>query len=483
MPPNSVVVEPNGTFGAGGINIPQLEAFSIVATYAEAADSIPLWGTAPAARDRALREFWPQEDTFAGTLYSTVARYSAFEWNLKGGPRTVTRVHDLLHGAEHGQGWDALITKTLIDLYTQDNGAFIEIVRYGRTPSSPVAEINHLDSARCVRSGRWDFPITYYDLDGKGHRMPAHNVIDLTDFPSPSESHRGMQYCALTRILRTAQVMREIALFMREKVSGRFDKGIHLVSGVSTKMIEDAVQKHHANADAQGQMHYILPVVMGTLDPNAKVDHAFLELASLPDGFDQEVAMRWYITKMALAFGAEYSDYAPLPGQGIGSGSQAQVGHLKSRGKGPAKFMSVLEHAFNFHGVMPTNVTFSFGEVDTAAGYDRMLLRKERALYLQILIDAGAITTEVARQMLVDWGDMDISYLEMMREHNATEDISVPGGERVPDLPTDVTPGEPGPKAPAGSTSAPNNNANTTKPATATKRPAQATASAGSAGR
>lgn len=467
-----------GGNGPLGIEIPQLAGYSMVLQFADAGDTIPPWGTQPGARDRMLRAFWPNEPFFASALYGTVARYAAFGWSLDGGPRSVRAMQTILHGAEHGAGWIPLITKVLIDLYTQDNGAFIEVVRSDASPSSPVVELNHLDSGRCVRTGKWENPVTYYDLEGKGHLMPFYSVIPLTEMPSPNENMRGVQYCALTRCLKAAQIMREIQTYQREKVSGRFTKQIHLVSGIPTRMIEDAIRTHDQAANNQGLTRYIQPVVLGSLDPNAKVDSATLDLASLPDGFDQEVFMHWYVTQVALAFGSDFLDFAPLPGRATAPGTQAGISHAASRGKGAALFMRTLEHALNWHGVMPTNVHFSFGEQDNGAAYEKMLLMKEYALTLQILIEAGVITPQVARQLMADRDLLDQAYVELMGDSNVTDTITQPGSIPAETLPIGIPTGDPGPKEPPGS--APptpldaNSNHLQTKPASATKRPAVA---------
>lgn len=490
---NSVVQQPLGNsnlngMGPLGFELPQLAGYSFVAQFADAADTVPMWGIQPGARDRALRAFWPNEPFFASALYGTVARYAAFGWTLKGGPRTVRVMQSILHGAEHGLGWIPFVSKVLIDLYTQDNGAFIEVVRASADANSPVTGLNHLDSGRCVRTGKWDTPVTYYDITGKGHAMPWYNVIPMAEFPSPNENMRGVQYCALTRCLKAAQIMREIQTLNREKVSGRFTKRIHLVSGIPTRMIDDAVLQHQQGADAQGLTRYIQPLIIGSLDPTANVTAATLDLASLPDNFNEEVAMHWYVTQLALAFGSDFQDFAPLPGRaGSGTptpGTAAGISHLNARGKGPAMFMRTLEHALNWHGVMPTNVTFAFGEQDNSASYEQILLMKEFALTLQVMIEAGIITDQVARQMMADRDFLEPQYIELMGETNVTDEITQPSSELAEIPPLGIAEGDPGPKEPPGTpvaspaTGAPptpshaNSNRMQTKPGSATRRPA-----------
>jgi len=361
-------------------------------------------------------------------------------------------MQDVLHRSEHGAGWIPLMMTTLIDWFTQDNGAFIEIVRTGRGETSPVYQLNHLDSARCIRTGKHEAPVIYYDGAGQGHELKWYEVIPLAEMPSPREIDRGIQMCGLSRALRGAQIARDIDIYNREKVNGRNPKKIHLVSGVSTKYISDALAIHQSNADNQGLLRFVAPLVLGTIDPTAKVDHAEIDMASLPDSYDQDTAMKWYLTLLALAFGSDYQDFAPVSTTGQSTGNQSQTSHLKARGKGAALFMRAIEQAFNWHGVLPSNVSFAFGEQDQAAALETILVMKEYALTLQILVDSGTITPQVSRQLLVDRGFMPRAYLDMMSDPDRTDSITQPGSEHIDE--TTTPPGDPGPKTPPGTGSA-----------------------------
>lgn len=439
----SVISQPrNGTLHG----VP-FENYSLVLNMASAADSVMPWGLSPRQRDIQLRQFWPTENYLASAIYTAVSKYAGYGWTLEGPPRTVAAVQDTLQSSERGKGWVPLMSKFVLDLLTQDNGAFIEVVRQEDSPTSPVLSLNHLDSGRCYRTGRWEEPVIYQDIDGRFHALKWYQVIEHTEMPSPIEQARGLQYCAVTRILRAAQILRDISVLKNEKAAGRFTRAIHLVSGVQTRAIEDAIKTNHIAADAQGLVRYIQPVVLAALDPTAKVSKETIELASLPDDFNEELTMKWYVVSLAMALGQDYQDFAPLPGGGLGSGSESKTLLLKSRGKGPRMFMQQLQHVFNFHGIMPRSVEFRFGEQDLAEEHERAVLRKERAVEREIRIRSGEITPEVARQMAVDAGDLDPRYLVMMREENATDEITVTSTERADRTEDDdVKPGEAAPK-------------------------------------
>ena len=152
-------------------------------------------------------------------------------------------------------------------------------------------------------------------------------------------------------------------------------------------------------------------LIIGSVDPTAHVDVATIMLAALPDGFDYETFMRWYVNQLALAFGNDYQEYAPLPGGNLGTSQQSQTLHLKSRAKGPRLFMKIIERAMNFTGVLPRNVKFVYGDQDITEDMDRTKLATMRAEERAIRIKSGEIDVRVARELAVAAGDLDEEYL------------------------------------------------------------------------
>jgi hypothetical protein len=175
---------------------------------------------------------------------------------------------------------------------------------------------------------------------------------------------------------------------------------------------------------AQGFTRFYKQMIFGTLDPNAKVAHEVIDLSSLPDGFDEEVTMKWYISLLAMGFGADFQDFAPLPGGGLGSSQQSQILHQKSKGKGPALFMKILEHKFNFHGVMPRNVTFRYDEQDIAGDMEQATLSKMRADTAAVYVMNGVLTPEAVRQQMLDRGELTQEEFDTLQiEPDVTPDV------------------------------------------------------------
>ena len=374
---------------------------------AEVADSFTKWGTNVEKRDKELREFWKTEPTLAGALFAVCARNSAYQWVLDGPQKTVDAVEYLLNNAitSGAPGWMPFINAVSQDLYSTDNGFFIEIIR--KDPKSPVLGIAHLDSHECIRTGNPDVPVIYRDRRGRLHKLPWYNVISESDLPSPIQSMNGVGVCAVTRVLRSAQIMRDIAQYKHEKVSGQFYRAIHFVGGVSKAEIEDVQTRGLEDAQNEGLVRYIMPLIVASLDPEKPVSSETIELASLPDNFNLDEELKWYINSLALGFGVDYQEFAPLPGGGIGSGNQSEVLHKKSRGKGPAWFMDMITNVFKWRGIIPRNIEFEFIEQDLQAEGDEARLRKLRAEERAIRIQSGEIDYDSAREIARLSGDME----------------------------------------------------------------------------
>ena len=396
---------------------------NIIFFAAEAADTFPPWGLRPKERDRKLREFIGKETVFSSALGLVSSRNAAFGWSLEGPPRSVKVVQDILENANSGQGWLNFISKISMDLYSQDAGAFIEIVRAGENQTSAFVGLNHLDAYRCYHTGVPTHPVLYQDQKSKWHLLPWWNVAELSEMPTAVEGMHGLQYSAQTLLMEAAQIIRNISIYKREKTGGRHNRAIHLVQGLTTKQINASMEQYRIFADAAGALRYVNPIIVGGIDPSTPIDVKTLELASLPDGFDEETSFKHYIAMIAMAFKSDYQEFAPLPGGNLGTSQQSEILHLKSRGKGPALFMKLLSHAINFR-MLPRNVRFKFVEQDVEQEEAEARIRTLRAEERSIRIMSGEISPDESRQLAVDKGDMPLAMFEEGGGSDVTPDIA-----------------------------------------------------------
>ena len=137
-----------------------------ILTVASMADEMSPWSVIPHSRDRQLRRFWSTEPMMASAVYASTARVSSFEWEIVAADptarkpkNTIGAVTTMLQNSDFGHGWVNLITKTLEDIYTQDNGSFWQLIRAENRPDSPVLNIVHLDAQKCERTGNFKYPV------------------------------------------------------------------------------------------------------------------------------------------------------------------------------------------------------------------------------------------------------------------------------------------------------------------------------------
>lgn len=377
-----------------------------------AADSITPWGRNVLMRDRELRDFWPTETYLAGTVASQSFRDSTLDWRIIATSTKIEQaVTDMLSAAIAGEsfGWVPFMLKGSQDLYTQDNGWFVELIREPtvdanspfKNERAPVLGIAHLDANQCVRTGNPQYPVLYVDREGNSHKLAWYQVIPFSNYPSAIERMNGVGYCCVTRALRVAQIVRSIMIFKDEKVSGRQYKQIHFVSGVSRQEIRDELVRGQEEANNSGFIRFILPAVLASLDPEKPVSTATIDLANLPDGFDFDAEMRWYISGLALAFGVDYQELAPLPGGNIGSSAQSMILHRKTSGKGPAVRMRTLTEAFTNYGVLPRGAKMVFSDKDEQEELERQEVRTKAMEEMAVAVNTGILSPEAAAKSLV----------------------------------------------------------------------------------
>lgn len=378
---------------------------------AQAADTMIAWGSHVMARDRQLRAFWPSEPFLAGTVFALSSRYAAMHWKVMGTPRTAEASVGLIQNANYGAGWEDFASKLAIDLMTCDNGAYIELIRQQDSPDSPVVMFANLDSNRCHGTGVPETPVIYEDANGKYHLLKWYQVVQLLEMPSPiTQARMGAfyrtQYSAVTRVLRAAQIIKAIGIYNEEKITGRFMRGVHLLSGVTAEAVSDAIARANMIATQQGQMSYMQPALVGSINPEAKVESHTLDLASLPEAWDEEKSFKWYITALALGFGTDYGELAPLPGQGLGTATQSETMNAKSRGKAQGLFQALVLRLFNLYGILPANAQFEWDETDIDAAQREAVASDKRAEERARRLQSGEINVEVGQRRALATGDL-----------------------------------------------------------------------------
>lgn len=393
---------------------------------ASVADDIVPWGREPKLRDKQLREFFPTENTLLSAFGQIAARNAAFDWAIEGPPSAQKRMQNVLHNANFGEGWTSFVISLTIDLLTQDNGAFVEIIHADpNNPASEVIGIATLDAGRCTRTGDPRAPVIYEDTEkNKRHLLQWWQVHAFAEMPATIKSQRGRQYSALTRVLRAAQILRDVAVYRHEQVTGRHTHRIKAIAGMTTAMIDDAMRQHAQHADDEGRTRYSKPLVIGIPNPDASLAAVDINLAEIPEGFSEDESMRWYINQLAMGLNTDYQEFAPMPGNGLGTATQSRTMASKSRGKGPGLFKKIMVHFLNGK-VMPRSCTFGYDNKDTEAEMAEAEVRLQRATIRKTDIESGVVTPQIAQKQAVDDGDLKPEYLAQMGTTETDDDVTI----------------------------------------------------------
>lgn len=382
---------------------------------ARVADEIPLYGNSsgPLDRDKALDRFWRTEPILAGAIYSMCAKVAALDFELKGAEKAVSRCRSVLMSAHFGLGWVDFCQRVTQDYFVSDNGSMIELLRPDNSqPTSPVYGIAHLDSQRCRRTGEPETPIRYRTVSRGSKLRPLKwwQVITLADLPSTREELKGVGYCAVSRILRAAQILRDIGIRKRQKLAGKRVPAILFVQGIRRNAVKEALDTTMEEQRNRGESHYTAPAIVASPDPARPVDVKLIELAGLPDGYDEDTTLKWYIATLALGFGTDYNEFAPLPGGGLGTATQSTEMAARARGKGPGVILQQLEFAINWF-VLPDSVEFQFASTDPIAEAEKMQQRLQRGRDRAVRLQRGELTAEQALRLAVLDGDAPEEFL------------------------------------------------------------------------
>jgi 2'-5' RNA ligase len=362
-------------------------------------------------RDVVLRATIHNEAMWAGAVGIAIAQMASLAWEVQSEiPLRANRAQDILLQADgHRVGWVGFLSKQLRDYLLTDNGQFAEIVRATSSVGSKIVGLKHLDSLRCTRTGDPERPVVYRDRRGRMHVLRDYQVLMLSDMPDPSDTYFGVGTCAASRAYAAIYKLNRIEWYLREKVGGLHPLAIHIVNGILTKQIEDAVGAAQQQQISKGAASYMGAVIMGT-PKETPPDLVTIPLAELPDRFNRKEEFDIAVLTYANALGLDIQDLQPLTGQALGTGAQSQVLDDKSRGKGLSSWRQSWTHALNEY-VLDEMTTFAFVEKDYRDQERATAVQKAHADVAGMRIDKGITTPAQELQLLVDYDDLPKEFL------------------------------------------------------------------------
>jgi len=381
-------------------------------------------------RDDVLRATVYKEAMWGASIGIAISKIAAAGWEIESeSKRKARNAQDLYLFADgRSVGWVSFLGKHLRAFLTNDNGAFVEIIRASKGVGSKIIGLRHLSSRRCQRTGDPRVPVLYRDFKGKPHELKDHQVMLFADMPDDDETFFGTGLCAASRAYSAIFKLASIEWFVREKVSGLHPLAIHIVNGVLSNQLDGAVKSAKDQTISKGIASYMGAVIIG-IPQGESPGLVTIPLAELPDGFNRKEEFDLSILTYANAIGLDVQDLQPLSGQGLGTGTQSLVLADKGKGKGLASWKQQWIHQNN-EKVLPSATTFTFVEKDYEDMRKRATVSKARAEVAKLRIDAAITTPAQELQVLVDDNELPREFLAIdLTEGENLSDIEKPVSE------------------------------------------------------
>lgn len=394
-----------------GVGVPALSLFPFFRPKSDL--DIPRWGYA--GRDAMLDRVWHTSgaDIVACAVAIMIQKVQSTGYTIEGPERTVaSRARPILDYAEYGKGWLQFVAKWVAAFTTHDNGVFTELIAdapddksYGmltryqdETPvpnlmkprETPVLGLAVLDSNRCERTGDFEFPVRYYDLQGRCHLYHRTRIHYVSDMPSTQEWLFDYGFCALSRCLATLHYGVNWATARNEMLDAMPPLSIMTASGINKDDLKKQMAEFEQKREALGE--YVLRTVLMLVNANAdkKVELDITNIRQLWESFDEKQALDVSVTMVAMAFGLDYQDLAPLSTSSMGSGAQSTILAQKTIGKGPGNILRHLEAMLK--EILPGSVEFKFDYQDDEQDLQRAQIQQTKASTILSLMQPIAST-------------------------------------------------------------------------------------------
>lgn len=335
-----------------------------VMSVARKVDEIPRRGTY--AYIVWLDKLWKEEPILAGAVYSMVAKMQSMTWRVEGGRNNSRRVSNMLARAQYmlGNDWAGFIGASAIDFYTQDNGVWWEALRMGDSRWGRLEDLVQLDTRNCMPTGNVNAPM-FYDsrVTDDRHFYKPWEYLHFSSMNLPNEEELGIGYCAVSRAARAAKLLMALHTYDAEKLNNLPPEGIAAVTGLSDREFRQAIAMWNAERKKNNSLTF--PQVLWLIgnNPNATVKVDVTSFSAIPESFDRQTVVSQYVNTLALCFGVDTREFWAISTGALGTASEAEVQHMKARGKGGGEFISMAESRINAE--LPDDVTFKFDTQDT----------------------------------------------------------------------------------------------------------------------
>lgn len=376
------------------------------------------YGSDSRQRDRWLQDFVQSEPYLSSVLHGAVSIDKNRAWTITGSERQVNRFVNRFHAFENGLGWRTFMSKAAQSYYTTDLGF---VGKVNLDDNGFVERVNHLSSNDCLLVNRQIAPMQvfgsianqkYYDmvattmtLEGTKTLYMNHadnDYIRVTSMPNTVQQYNNLGFCAVSRCLEWAQIMKAIYEHNKESLLAKAPKGLLLLQGVSQGDWETAMANRQADLANTNNDFYGKIKVLASM--NETIDAKLIALSQLPMGFDLKVYTDLLMYGYALAFGYPADEFWPLAGGSFGHSREVEMNEQRSSSKGVGNFILDLQE--ELQRLLPRSLHFEFSRRDTSGDLAEANLAKSKIDSINALYDKGTglITRDEARSMLAESG-------------------------------------------------------------------------------
>lgn len=365
------------------------------------------------ARDRWNKDLARQESMMSAAIYAMKTRAQTLAYQVNGDEAPKKRAEELLLSPGLGDSYESLVGKIVDDLYTTNNGVFVERIA-GGDPRTPIGDreilgFAHIDSLQCWRTFDPTFPVIYTNPQtGVRHALHRDRVIMAADNVQSNELARGAGFCAVDRTLQWVRIIRDSVIYREEKVSGRFTRAIGWAEGLTKEQLRKALNQVDVDDEASDLVVYKkIPFITAMTNPTGAASNVklnLLDLASIPDGFVFKDDVTLYAYILSFCFGVDAREFWPMTSSGATRGD-ATVQHIKSQGKGIGFLIRQLE--WIFRQCLPRAVTFEYDYTDDEQDKLVAELRETKTRTYDIAVKAKALSPKQMYDMMIADGTLD----------------------------------------------------------------------------